>query len=156
MIYTTTDYYYSLVPGEVCKPTNHCLTSVWGARCEVRGDTTQVTLVVSMTPARKQSLLSCLYLALVILLVPTILDWLSFSGLTNRSEATQTIADVLRSNKSVPRSAACRFRVPGNNKRVQFTCGRGSFVSVVKSVCKAGLLSTVVPHDHRAWFIKTN
>ena len=99
-----------------------------------------------MTPARKQTLLSCLYLALVILVASTTLDWLRSSQFRAKSEATQTEADVRLRNKSVPRSAACRFRVPGNNKRVQFTCGRGSFVSVVKSVCKAGFLNTT-EHD---------
>ena len=34
------------------------------------------------------------------------------------------------------RNPRCSFRVPSLNRKVPFTCGRGNFVSVVKSVCK--------------------
>ena len=34
------------------------------------------------------------------------------------------------------RNPHCSFRVPSLKRKIPFTCGRGNFVSVVKSVCK--------------------
>ena len=47
---------------------------------------------------------------------------------------TKVIRNVTQYNN--PR---CRFRVPSLNQKVQFSCGKGDFVSVVKSVCKTQL-----------------
>ena len=95
-----------------------------------------------MSPARRQTLLSSLYLCLLVLLCWTALDWLSFEEFANKNDPAKPDGSGLISDRSMSRSPACRFRVAGSDKRVQFTCGRGSFVSVVKSVCKGAFKIT--------------
>ena len=51
--------------------------------------------------------------------------------------ARNNISQLRRRRKR--RSRHCRFPVPSLHKYVQFTCGHGDFVSVVKSVCKTQL-----------------
>ena len=57
-------------------------------------------------------------------------------GITTKEiySKTKMIRNIARYN-----NPHCRFRVPHLNRNVQFTCGRGDFVSVVKSVCKTQL-----------------
>ena len=101
-----------------------------------------------MTLVRKQTF----HWALNIILVLLILWFLTKLIKISDSDTEETVAAAVGRNSSIdhnkatrnndlrlPRSPHCRFRVPTLHKKVQFTCGRGDFVSVVKSVCKTQL-----------------
>ena len=50
--------------------------------------------------------------------------------------------------------ARCSFRVPSENSTVGFNCGRGEFISVVKSVCKTQLGNQLSSYAALLYFIK--
>ena len=102
-----------------------------------------------MTLVRKQTCQGVLNISLVLL---TLWFLTTLIKISDNSDTEVTVAAVVSRNSSIyhnkatrnndqrlPRSPHCRFRVPTLHKKVQFTCGRGDFVSVVKSVCKTQL-----------------
>ena len=97
-----------------------------------------------MTLVRKQTFHWALNITLVLLIVWFLTTLIKISDSDTGDKVT--VAAVIDQNNAtrnkdlrLPRSPHCRFRVPTLHKKVQFTCGRGDFVSVVKSVCKTQL-----------------
>ena len=107
-----------------------------------------------MNPARNRSFVF-LCLGVFLVLGWIVLDWMETLRVANladvklkyvdndkedNSPTIKETASVDKAHKSVTRyNPRCRFPVPSMNRSVQFTCGRGDFVSVVKSVCKTQL-----------------
>lgn len=103
-----------------------------------------------MSLVRKQTFQGALNIVLVLLTLWFLTALIEISD--SDTEDQVTVAAAVSRNSSIyhnnatrnndqrlPRSPHCRFRVPTLHKKVQFTCGRGDFVSVVKSVCKTQL-----------------
>jgi len=63
------------------------------------------------------------------------------TDMINYAKTTKEVPSKTRAIRNVTRynNPHCRFRVPSLNRNIQFTCGKGDFVSVVKSVCKTQL-----------------
>ena len=94
---------------------------------------------------RKQTFHWALNVTLALLIVWILTALIKISD-SDDAEDKVTVAAAIDQNNAtrnndlrLPRSPHCRFRVPTLHKKVQFTCGRGDFVSVVKSVCKTQL-----------------
>ena len=111
-----------------------------------------------MTLVRKQTLLGLLNVTVILILCWKISKRFGFTAVDRREKTTLVNHnEIINQNDTkrhidikLPRS--CGFRVPKLHTRVQFTCGRGDFVSVVKSVCKTQLGNQLSSYAALLWF----